>query len=166
MSAKFIVFLLVVLFSAFGCQSGGYKAAQKQDMAAPGNNITPGEQVVLNGERVVLNGEIIAIQYYDAGNCLNSGIHIRLKTASAVIPVHLGPAWYVNQQERLLSVGSAATVRGLHITFDGQPAALAIEISTSGGTLKLRDDNGAPYWRGQRRNQKRWGPVCPMYPGF
>ncbi len=151
---NYSVSIIITMFLMFGCQSNANNMKDADVLS-----MSPGDVVI--GQRVVLNGEIIAIEYYDAGNCMNSGIHIRLKTASSEMSVHLGPVWYVNQQEQLLSIGDSAAVTGLQTQFNGQPAVIAIDITTSRGMLKLRDERGTPFWRGNRRPMNRLGPVCP-----
>lgn len=154
-----VVFILFIVLTSFGCQSNVGNLNSDQDVAGQfDDNKT--------GQRTTLEGEIVAVEYYDAGNCSTGGIHIQLKTSTAVMPVHLGPIWYVNMQASRLTVGEPAVVNGMLTQLNGQPAVIAIEIITGRGTLKLRDQNGSPYWRGHRRNMKQTGPSCPMYMGW
>lgn len=151
---KYPIVLLFSTFLTFGCQSSVNEANNDKE---PPMLL---DDIVL-GQRILLNGEIAAIEYYDAGYCMNNGIHLRLKTASTELAVHLGPVWYINQQAQLLRIGDSAAVNGLQTTLNGQPVVIAIDITTSRGTLKLRDERGVPFWRGKRRPMNQLGPVCP-----
>lgn len=81
------------------------------------------------------------------------GVHMTVKTENESIPVHLGPAWYINQQEKIQK-GDTVTVVGSRITFEDKPALIASQIKRNQMTLKLRDNDGFPVWRGSRKNKQ------------
>lgn len=83
-----------------------------------------------------------------------TGVHMTVKTDSETIPVHLGPTWYLEQQEKI-KIGDKVTITGSRITFDNKPALIASQIKRNQMTLKLRDENGFPVWRGWRMNKNR-----------
>jgi hypothetical protein len=98
-----------------------------------------------------VSGEILGLDTFSGRHGM-AGVHANLKTDKGeTIPVHLGPAWYLDKQSVTLKQGDKVTVRGSRITFDGKPAIIAAEVTRQGQTLRLRDDNGVPVWAGGRR---------------
>jgi len=78
-----------------------------------------------------------------------------VKTDKDKVTVHLGPAWYVNQQQFSLKPGDTVEVTGSMVERAGGSFLVAKEVKAGGKTLKLRDDQGLPVWRGQGRQQSR-----------
>lgn len=74
-----------------------------------------------------------------------------LKTDKGSIRVHLGPDWYLDQQKFAVKVGDTLEVTGSQVTLNNQPAIIAREVKVNGQTMKLRDDQGVPAWRGMGR---------------
>jgi len=85
----------------------------------------------------------------------SEGVHLTLKTETETIPVHLGPAWYLENQELTLDVGDAVEIRGSRVTYAGKPAIIAAEIHFGEDVLVLRDEDGFPRWAGWRRHRSR-----------
>jgi hypothetical protein len=100
-----------------------------------------------------VSGEVLGLETLPGRHGMG-GVHANLKTDKGeTIPVHLGPAWYLDKQSVSLKQGDKVTVRGSRVTFDGKPAIIAAEVTRQGQTLRLRDDNGIPVWAGWRRGQ-------------
>lgn len=78
-----------------------------------------------------------------------------LKTEAGSITVHLGPPWYVGQQGFQAEVGDTLEVTGSKITRNQQTILLASEVKWDDKSLKLRDDQGYPLWRGKGRRGGR-----------
>ncbi len=77
-----------------------------------------------------------------------------LQTDKETIPVHLGPAWYIDKQTPHIETNDTISVIGSRVTMDGKPAIVAAQIKKGNEVLKLRDDNGVPVWsRGSRGGQ-------------
>ena len=71
-----------------------------------------------------------------------------LKTDKGNLMIHLGPSWYLDQQKFAVKVGDTVEVTGSQVTLNNQPAIIAREVKANGQTMKLRDDQGIPAWRG------------------
>lgn len=84
-----------------------------------------------------------------------TGVHLEVLTGDEEIPVHLGPAWYISQQQHTFTKGDSVTVTGSRITFNDAPAMIAARVQKNDMILKLRDENGMPNWRGWRRGNPR-----------
>lgn len=67
-----------------------------------------------------------------------------VKTDKEVISVHLGPGWYIDNQDTKIEPKDKVEVRGSRITFKRQQAIIAAEVKKGDKTLKLRDENGFP----------------------
>lgn len=76
---------------------------------------------------------------------------ILLKTDKGSLMVHLGPIWYLDQQKFAVKVGDTLEVTGSQVTLNNQPAIIAREVKVNGQTVKLRNDQGIPAWRGMGR---------------
>jgi len=75
------------------------------------------------------------------------GLHAVLKTEKGEIEVHLGPAWYHDEQRLKIEPGDKIEVRGSRITFEGKPTIVAAEVKKGEQVVKLRNDDGTPAWR-------------------
>ncbi len=82
------------------------------------------------------------------------GIHLIVKSEREELAVHLGPSWYLDKHGLKITPGDRIEVRGSRITFQGKPAIIAAEVKKGNESLKLRDDDGLPAWRGQGRPQR------------
>jgi hypothetical protein len=74
-----------------------------------------------------------------------------VSTDGGVKTVHLGPAWYLDNQEIKFSVGEEVEVVGSVVKYDDEDIIIAREITREDGVLVLRDKDGFPYWAGWRR---------------
>ncbi|HKK45689.1 MAG TPA: hypothetical protein VJ964_09215 [Balneolaceae bacterium] len=86
-------------------------------------------------------------------NAAMEGVHMLVKTGSGNIPVHLGPVWYMNQQEAFHK-GDHVVITGSRISFSGKFVIVAATVQRNKMVLHLRDRNGFPAWRGWRMGQR------------
>ena len=96
-------------------------------------------------------GEVVSIDKVTPMKGMSYGIHIVVKSDKETVPVHLGPAWYVERLDTKIDKGDTVEVKGSRITYNGKPAIIAAEVKKGDAVLKLRDDNGYPAWSGWRR---------------
>jgi len=82
---------------------------------------------------------------------MSYGVHILLKTAKETISVHLGPGWYIDNQDIKIVPKDKIEVKGSRVSFEGKPALIAAEVKKGDEVLMLRDSNGFPAWSGWRR---------------
>ena len=69
---------------------------------------------------------------------------MNVKTDKETVSVHLGPSWYMENQDVKLEPKDKVEVKGSRITFGGKPAIIATEV-------KKGDEAGYPVWAGWRR---------------
>jgi hypothetical protein len=96
-------------------------------------------------------GEILAVEHFTPEKGMSAGLRLQLKTDKGVLPVHLGPEWYIERQDIELKVKDVVEVKGSRITFEGKPAIVAAEVRRGDEVLTLRDPSGFPAWSGWRR---------------
>jgi len=72
-----------------------------------------------------------------------------LKTDQGSILVYLGPGWYLDEQKFAVKAGDAVEATGSKLTLNNQLSLIAREVKVNDTTLKLRDDQGLPLWRGK-----------------
>jgi hypothetical protein len=98
-----------------------------------------------------VSGRVISIEKFKPERGMSPGLHLQLKTNKEIVPVHLGPSWYIESQDTKIEAEDQVTVKGSRVTFDGSPAIIAAEVKRGEEILKLRDEHGFPAWAGWRR---------------
>jgi hypothetical protein len=96
-------------------------------------------------------GEVVSVSTITPNKGMGTGIHMVLKTDKETISVHLGPTWYLENQDVKIEAKDKVEVKGARTTFAGKPALIAAEVKKGDEVLKLRDDAGFPVWSGWRR---------------
>jgi hypothetical protein len=101
-----------------------------------------------------IEGEVLNITYHPGKYSADSlGVHMTVKTDEETIAVHLGPNWYLEQQEEI-NKGDQVLITGSRITFKNKPAIIAAEVTRGQMTLQLRNQKGFPVWRGWRQGKR------------
>ena len=98
-----------------------------------------------------ISGEVTSIDRITPNRGMAAGIHMNVKTDKETISVHLGPSWYLENQDVKIEPKDKVEVKGARTTFAGKPAIIAAEVKKGDEVLKLRDDTGFPVWAGWRR---------------
>lgn len=96
-------------------------------------------------------GEVTKVDYVTPLKGMAQGVHLLLKTDQGMVHVHLGPAWYVENQDVKIAPKDRVEVKGSRVTIQGTPAVIAAEVRKGDEVLALRDDSGMPRWAGWRR---------------
>jgi DNA helicase TIP49 (TBP-interacting protein) len=102
-----------------------------------------------------VNGEVVSVDRIAPANGRSGGVHLTLKTDRETIPVHLGPAWYVDAQKVRVERGDHVEVEGSRVSVEGKPAIIAREVKKGGQTLTLRNAAGVPAWAGRGAGRRR-----------
>jgi hypothetical protein len=98
-----------------------------------------------------VTGEVVSVSQITPNKGMGAGIHMILNIGKETISVHLGPSWYLENQDVKIEPKDKVEVKGSKITFGGKPAIIAEEVKKGDEVLKLRDDSGFPVWSGWRR---------------
>ena len=102
----------------------------------------------------MIAGEVETVEYFVPQKGMRQGVHIQLKTDGESLPIHLGPRWFLDNQDVQIEKGNQIEVKGSLITYKDKPAIIAAEIEKGGDVLQLRDENGFPQWAGWRRRDR------------
>ena len=100
-----------------------------------------------------VSGEVVRVDTFTPRSGMSGGMHLQLKTDDETLDVHLGPAWYLQNQDIQIQPKDKIEVTGSKVNFAGQSAMMAASVKKGDTTLMLRDDSGFPVWHGWRRNQ-------------
>ena len=105
-----------------------------------------------------LSGEVEALEYFAPQEGMRQGVHLQLKTDGKTLLIHLGPRWFLDNQDVQIEKGDQIEVKGSLITYKDKPAIIAAEIEKGDDVLQLRDENGFPQWAGWRRRDRSREP--------
>jgi hypothetical protein len=96
-------------------------------------------------------GKVTAVDRIMPRQGMSPGVHLVIETDAGPIPVHLGPEWFLENQDIGFEPGDRVEVTGSKVEFQGKPAVIASEVRKGDEVLWLRDENGFPVWSGWRR---------------
>ena len=82
---------------------------------------------------------------------MSYGVHITMRTEQETLSVHLGPAWFIENQDFTIEENDELENKGSRIDFEGISTIIAAEIEKGDQTLRLREESGVPVWSGWRR---------------
>jgi len=146
--------IFIVVFAMFGFLFVNASTAQRGQMwkGSGGWGMGTSYGRMYNSETVeTIGGEVVSVDKFTPMKGMSYGVHLMLKTEKETISVHLGPGWYIENQEVKIKPKDKLEVKGSRITFDGKPAVIAAEVKKGDEVLKLRDKDGFPVWSGWRR---------------
>ncbi len=64
-----------------------------------------------------ISGEVVKVDKITPMKGMSYGVHLLVRTDSEDISVHLGPAWYIENQDVKIVSGDKVEIRGSKITF-------------------------------------------------
>ncbi|MCC6242927.1 MAG: DNA-binding protein [Gemmatimonadaceae bacterium] len=103
---------------------------------------------------MTIEGTLIAVDTVKSmAGIQGTGLHATLKTTAGTFPLNVGPTMYITTQRPALAKGDKVKVTGSKVTIYTVPTILAASVVKGTDTLRLRDANGMPMWRGMRRPQ-------------
>lgn len=98
-----------------------------------------------------VGGEVVSVDKFTPASGMSSGVHLLVKTATETISVHLGPSWFIENQDTKIAPKDKIEVKGSRVTYKGKPAIIAAEVKKGDDVLRLREANGVPVWAGWRK---------------
>ena len=139
-----------VLFMAGGSSAGSPQVDTVQDRI-PYESVTESDRLYQEERAETIRGVVQSLDTIT----MREGApfrQLRLKTGADTVVVHLGPHWFMAQQEQRiqLDVGREIEVQGSRETVDGKPVLVAAEIRDDrrDERLRLRHPSGVPVWAG------------------
>ncbi len=95
-------------------------------------------------------GDVVSVEKATPGRSISYGVHLSVKTEEETLSVRLGPEWYMENQGFAINPDDKVEIKGHRISDRGEPAIIASEVKKGDEILRLRDENGLPFWRGRR----------------
>lgn len=86
---------------------------------------------------------------------MSVGIHLVTNYNDKLLKVHLGPVWFIDNQDIEIEKGDELEVVGSLITFKGEEVLVAKTVKKGEDILTLRNDFGRPIWAGWMRGKGR-----------
>ncbi len=139
------VFCLLHLAESFAQQGMQWRGGGGWGTGAPYSRLYDPKTVETIG------GEVLSVDVITPMKGMYYGVHLMVKTDKETISVHLGPGWYIENQDTQIEQKDKVEIKGSRITFEGKPAIIAAEVKKGDEILKLRDEKGFPFWSGWRR---------------
>ncbi len=97
--------------------------------------------------QMVVTGRIMGIEEAMPGRGAGPALFMHLRTDEGLmVPVLLGPRWYVLSQHVPLNVGNPAQVVGSRVMLSSTAVIIASWVQSGNQFLVLRDDLGYPVW--------------------
>ena len=101
---------------------------------------------------VSLNATIENVERVTPESGKGQGLHLTATTENMEsISIHLGPTWFLDNQEIKFKKGDQIFITGSKVTYKNTPAIIAVEVEKGDMVLQLRDRNGFPTWNGCRK---------------
>lgn len=99
----------------------------------------------------VFSGEVVSVDRMVPLKGMSYGIHVTVMTEKETVSVHLGPGWYIENQDVMIEPKDMLGIKGSRVSIEGKPVIIAAEVKKGDQVLKLRDEQGFPLWAGWRQ---------------
>lgn len=140
-----VIFILFCLFASESFARLGWKGSGGWGMGTSYGKMYNPKTVE------TISGEVASVDQITPTKGMSHGVHMIVKTDKETISVHMGPGWFVENQDIKIEPKDKVDVKGARVTFEGKPAIIAAEIKKGDEILILRDEDGFPAWSGWRR---------------
>ena len=71
-----------------------------------------------------IKGKVSKVEKITPMKGMYYGVHILVKTDKEELSVHLGPGWFIENQDTKINEGDEVEITGSKVTFQGKPALL------------------------------------------
>ncbi len=148
---RFLFFIMAV--SMFFAVSSVDSFAARMEWPGSGGWGPKGEfSRLYNTETVAtLKGTVESVERVTPSKGMSPGVHLVVRTEAGAESVHLGPSWFIENQDVKIEPGDQVEIKGSKVTYQGESAVIAAEVIKGSEKLELRDDDGVPVWAGWRR---------------
>ena len=147
----FMVVVLSVLFLGLAAESYAQRGPMKWYGSGGWGPGTPYNRMYDPAKVETVSGAVESISTVVPMKGMNPAAMLVLKTDKELIPIHLGPEWYITRLDAKIAKGDRIEVKGSRVDFAGKPAIIAAEIKKGDSLLVLRNSSGIPVWAGWRR---------------
>ena len=137
-------------YGGYNSDYGGYYAMHP----GPGRKDQDPYKNIFDSKTIkTISGQVIKVdQIYQPGVSLEMRLTVFVDNKN-VMPVYLGPAFYIVGFERgkEFKIGDKVTVTGSQVTVRGELFMLATTVKRGNDALRLRDKDGTPQWVGWKK---------------
>jgi hypothetical protein len=102
-----------------------------------------------------ITGTIKDIQYVKQASGRDYGVHLMVTTQKNQYEVHLGPRWFLEENQLNFTVGEEIEVKGSKKMINRRLTLIAAKITNRDRTVVLRDEYGIPMWSGRKGYWRR-----------
>jgi copper(I)-binding protein len=107
------------------------------------------QQLYTTGEVQTVSGAVQSVYSATPPGVRTQAVYVSLKTDGDVIPVQLGPEWFIAKLATKIEKGDKIEVTGARVTVEGKSLMLAAQVKKGAETLVFRNDSGVPVWSGR-----------------
>jgi hypothetical protein len=151
--SHFRYIIMAVMFCALSSFNESFSQATTNGTGSGGWGMNSQYNSMYDPKTVqTIAGEVVTVDKIVPTRGMSSGVHLVLKTSEESISVHLGPEWFIDNQDISIDPKDKITVKGSRITYKGKPAVIAAVVTKGNEILVLRDANGIPVWSGWRQH--------------
>jgi len=93
-----------------------------------------------------ITGEVVSVDRFTSNRGRSQGMRMQMRTGNETVSVHLGPAWYWQNQGMTIEPNDRIQVQGSRVNMAGTPAIIAAQVQKGNQVLRLRNENGVPVW--------------------
>ena len=93
-----------------------------------------------------ITGEVVSVDRFTSNRGRSQGMRMQIRTGNETVSVHLGPAWYWQNQGMTIEPNDRIQVQGSRVNMAGTPAIIAAQVQKGNQILRLRNENGVPVW--------------------
>lgn len=109
-----------------------------------------------SGQTQTISGTVQGLDHSRPMANMSEAVILNVRTTEGqTIPVHLGPAWFIDNQSIQFNNGDQVTVSGVRCDIDGKQVVLATEVRSNNTQLTLREQDGHPRWDATKSSSGR-----------
>jgi hypothetical protein len=94
-----------------------------------------------------VSGEVLTVDKMVPSKGMSNGVHLELKTDKGTVSVHLGPAWFIENQDLTIEPKDKIEIKGSRVTYEGKPAIIAAEVKKGDSVLSSATKTASPFGR-------------------
>jgi hypothetical protein len=148
-----VLSLISTLIVILSCSDAlAQKGINKKGSGGWGRESAYSRMYDVNTEETLV-GTVTKVEKITPTRGMSCGVHLIVETEQETLSVHLGPAWFIDNQDIIIEQNDELEIKGSRIEFEGKPAIIAALVEKGDKILTLRDEIGVPVWSGWRRRR-------------
>jgi len=104
------------------------------------------EQLFNNFAIETFTGSVSRVDTITPMTGMGVAVRLILSDGGSTPPIHLGPAWFVQNQDLNFPKDDKVEIRGCRANISGSEFIMAVEVRRKDRILRFRDDDGNPFW--------------------